>query len=93
MTEERISELVAMGFKRWTKGAFDRLYINPESLGLECTYYKTGNVRGATFCGMSISNSEARRMKYAKTYIDIKTGTVYSDHQDLKEAAEKLMEA
>ncbi len=92
LTEEKICELIAKGFKRWTKGSFDRLYINAGVLGLECTYYKTGNIRSATFCGLSISNSEARRMKCAKTYVDIKTGLVYSDCADLKEAAEKLIQ-
>ena len=91
MTEERIQELINKGFKRWTKGNLDRLYINATQLGLNCTYYKTGNISGAWFNGEEISNSEARRMKGAKTYIDIKTGKVYSDNAYLKEAAEKMM--
>jgi hypothetical protein len=90
LTEEKIARLEEKGFKRWTKGNMDRLYINASMLGLNCEYYNTGNIRSAWFNGASISNCEARRMKAAKTYIDIKAGTVYGDNNSLKEAAEKL---
>ena len=63
MTIEKINELENKGFKRWTKGNLDRLYINATQLGLECDYYKTGNVRSAWFNGDHVSNSEACRMK------------------------------
>lgn len=90
MTEARIAELEKIGFKRWTKGNMDRLYINAAQLGLICSYYNTGNVRSAEFCGESISNGEARRMKAAKTFIDLKTERVYSDNDTLLEATKKL---
>lgn len=90
MTEERISELTTLGFKRWTKGNMDRLYINASTLGLECDYYNTGNIHYATFRGKSISNNMARGMKFAKTYIDIKTGIVHSDSYTLEQAAKEL---
>lgn len=90
ITEERIEELTKKGFNRWTKGNMDRLYINAAQLGLDCTYYKTGNISGADFQGCSISNCEARRMKAAKTYIDIKTGKVHSDNSTLEKAAAEL---
>lgn len=93
MTEERIAELTKHGFRRWTKGNIDRLYINAAQLGLVCTYYNTGNISNAVFNGDQISNSQARRMKAAKTFVDVKTGTVYSDDTTLKSAAEKLMES
>ena len=92
ITEVRINELLEKGFNRWTKGNMDRLYINAAQLGLVCEYYKTGNISNAEFRGRSISNSEARRMKAANTFIDIKTGKVYSDSLMLKEAAAKLAE-
>lgn len=92
MTDARIQKLEQIGFKRWTKGNMDRLYINAEQLGLDCAYYKTGNISGADFKGERISNSEAYRMKAAKTYIDIKTGVLHSTHTILKEAAEQLAE-
>lgn len=87
---ERIEELEQLGFKRWQKGNMDRLYINAWSLGLECAYYKTGSIKDAWFDGESISNSEGYRMKAAKTYIDVKTGKVYSDNYSLEQAAKKL---
>ena len=91
MTEERIKELEDKGFKRWQKGNIDRLYINASQLGLNCEYYKTGNIKYAEINGAEISNCEARRMKGSKTYIDVKTEKVYSDNAILKEAAENLM--
>lgn len=90
ITEERIAELEKMGFNRWTKGNMDRLYINAAQLGLDCSYYKTGNISGADFKGERISNCEARRMKAAKTYIDIKTGKAHSDNYTLENAAREL---
>lgn len=90
ITEERITELTEKGFNRWTKGNMDRLYINASMLGLNCEYYKTGNIHNAWFNGTMISNCEARRMKAAKTYIDIKTSKVYSDNYTLKQAAAEL---
>ena len=87
---DRIEELEAMGFKRWTKGGMDRLYINASALGLNCSYYKTGNVSNAWFDGYEISNCEARRMKASKTYIDIKTEKVYSDNTTLAEKAAEI---
>lgn len=87
---ERIEELEQCGFKRWIKGNLDRLYINAAQLGLVCTYYKSGNISNAYFQGYSISNCEARRMKAAKTFIDVKTGIVYSDNVMLKKAAKEL---
>ena len=84
LSEEKILNLESKGFKRWQKGNLDRLYINALQLGLVCEYYKTGNIRNAYFDGVGISNCEARRMKSAKTFIDVKTGSVYSDSYTLK---------
>ena len=82
MTDEMIYTLEQKGFNRWTKGNMDRLYINAAQLGLDCVYYNTGE---------SISNSEARRMKCAKTDIDIKTGKAHSDNYTLQRKAEEIM--
>lgn len=92
LTEKRIAALEAKGFKRWTKGEYDRLYINASELGLHCDYYKTGNISNAVFQGTSISNSEGRRMKTAKTYIDVKTGEVHSDNYTLEKAVKAIIE-
>ena len=91
MNEERINKLIDKGFKRWTKGNYDRLYINADKLGLEYVLYKTGNIFSATFKGRRISNNKASRMRHAKTYIDIKTEEIYSDIDILKEAVEDIL--
>ena len=93
MNEKMIEKLAAKGFNRWTKGKYDRMYINAKDLGLVCEYYKTGNIHSATFQGEGVSNSEAYRMKAAKTYIDVETGEVISDNRYLKEAAEEVIES
>lgn len=90
---ERIDELTAMGFNRWQKNGMDRMYINASTLGLECTYYKTGNISSAKFQGYSISNSEASRMKFAKTYIDLVKKTIVSDNAMLADAVAELIGA
>ena len=90
LTEERIAELTRKGFNRWTKGNLDRLYINASQLGLVCEYYNTGNIKYAEFQGETISNCQARRMKASKTFIDIKTGKVYSDNYTLEMATRAL---
>jgi len=86
-----VEELEELGFKRWTKGNLDRMYINAKDLGLEVGYYKTGNVQWAEFEGSSISNCQARKLLGAKTYIDLKTNKIHSDHDWLAEAASKIV--
>lgn len=90
MNEERIKELETKGFKRWTKGNYDRLYVNAKDLGLVCEYHNTGNVRRAWFNGEDISNCEARRMKAAKTFIDVKTRKVHSTNNTLASEAARI---
>lgn len=93
LTDKQIEKMEAIGFNRWTKGKYDRLYIDAEDLGLEVRYYNSGNIADAKFHGESISNAEARRMRAAKVFVDIETGTLHSDREDLREEAEKIMEA
>ena len=92
MNEKMIEKLTTKGFTRWTKGKYDRLYINAKELGLVCEYYKTGNIHSAEFRGEGISNSKAYRMKSAKTYIDIATEEVVSQIDNLEEAAKEILE-
>lgn len=91
MKSEIINNLISKGFNRWTKGDLDRLYVDPKVLGLDYVCYKTGNIRSATFQGEGISNSKAYKMRSAKTYIDVKTGKVYSDIDIFKEIAERMI--
>lgn len=93
MLNERIIKALEMkGFKRWTKGTMDRLYINAETLGLELDYYKTGNICSAIYRGESISNNMAREMKAAKTYVDITDGTVHSTSWTLQKDVEIMLD-
>ena len=91
LSNEKINELTAIGFSRWTKNGMDRLYINASKLGLTCCYYNTGNISSAEFNGRSISNSEARRMKAAKTYIDLVKNQIVSDNSDLATAVADIL--
>lgn len=93
MTEEQITKLTEQGFKRWTKGGYDRLYVSAGVLGLECEYYKTGNIKNAYFRGERVSNCEGRRMKAANTYVNVKDGKVHSNNDTLKQAAEEIVSA
>lgn len=90
LNDKIIAALEARGFKRWTKGTMDRLYVNARELGLKLKYYNTGNVSDATFRGEQLSNSQGRRYKAAKTYIDVVTGEIVGEYDDLIEAAQEL---
>ena len=92
LTEKRIAALEEKGFNRWTKGNYDRLYINAGTLGLEVRRDKTGNISHAEFNGVEISHAEGYRMLSSKTYIDIKTGKVFSDNDTLEQAAKELLD-
>lgn len=96
-TADEIKMLTDRGFNRWTKKSpngkvMDRLYIDPEYLGLELTRYKSGNISSATFNGETISNSEARRIEGTKCYVDIATKEVVCDRDDLKQAAQEVVD-
>ncbi len=91
ITEEMIKDLEAKGFKRWQKGSMDRLYVNAYNLGLNVERYSTGNIKKAEFNRERVSNCEGRRMIAAKTYIDVKSGRVYSDNDTLKAAVLEIL--
>ena len=92
LSEEMIHDLTEnKGFKRWQKGTMDRLYINACNIGLIVQRYNTGNVKHAEFNGEHVSNSEGRRMMSAKTFIDVKTGRVFSDNDTLKKAVMDIL--
>lgn len=74
MTENMIKVLESKGFKRWTKGDYDRLYANAEDFGLYTETYNSGRIKYAELNGEEISNSSACRILSAKIYIDVKTG-------------------
>lgn len=88
---DRIEELERLGFKRWKKNGMDRMYADAEVLGLYCEYYNTGNISYAEFNGEKISNTQAREIKSAKTYIDLIKHKLVSDRTSLAKAAALLI--
>lgn len=86
MTEKMIAKLESKGFKRWTKGTADRLYVDCYALGLE-------DGRWATMGGYDLSHADTRRVKAAKTYIDVQTGELVSDEWHCEEAARAIYDA
>ena len=85
MKVEAIEKLTDAGFKRWQKGDHDRLYISAAKLGLKM------DEDGVSFMGDPIDHREGRRMKAAKTYMDVKTGEVFSGNDTLEAAANALI--
>lgn len=80
MDRQTVEQLESIGGKHWEKPGYDRVYFNglEDRLGLECTYYNTGNISTAKLDGERISNSEARRIKamcyQGKVWYDMMTG-------------------
>lgn len=89
--EEKIEAAIKAGGKRWHKGTMNRIYFNAPALGLECEYYKSGNVRSATFNGEDISNKKASGMLFAKSYIDVEAWEPHSTIQELEDSLRELM--
>lgn len=77
MNEAMIEKFEDAGFKRWTKGDYDRLYINATALGLEYDCYKSGNIHSACFKGEDISNAHAGRMLATKVWVNVATGKLF----------------
>lgn len=97
LNEKQIEKLEAKGFKRWTKGSYDRLYINPEDYGVEYDYYKTGNISSVKLNGERVSNADGRRLKASKVYIDVETGELHVKTDscwgdEIREAVEAIMD-
>lgn len=91
-TEKLIAALEEKGFKRWTKGGKDRMYVDAEKLGLKVQKYGSGAVKHAEWDGEKISNREGASMLHAKTYLDLTDMSVHSDDSDLSAAAEAIIE-
>lgn len=93
MNEKKIEELIEKGARRWSKCGFDRLYVDPKLLGLEVSYYKSGNISSASWRGESISNADGNRLGATKIWLEIGDGKIYykSFHKAAHEA--ELLEA
>ena len=82
LTEKQIAAYEAKGFRRWTKGDMDRLYINAESYGVTFEYAR-GRVWGATFGEYDAVPHEARLIKSAKVYVDVATGELHVETESI----------
>ncbi len=100
LADEQIAKYESNGFKRWTKGNMDRLYINTTQLGLEVDFYKSGNICSAKWQGESISHADGGRILSSKVWIDIATGELHVktsfnpySAMTVEEAARKFIES
>ena len=71
----KIEALEAIGGKRWTKDAMDRIYFDSEAvrklIGLTTGRGREGN-KGSFYKGVEISNSKAAKMiPSGKVYFDL----------------------
>lgn len=86
ITETTIAKYEAKGFRRWTKGNLDRLYINAKDYGVTFTRYSSGKVSGGEFLGEEFGAYEARNFEGTKVYIDVTTGELHvqtrTDYED-----------
>lgn len=81
-----VETLTAIGGRRWQKNGMDRVYINDwaQFAGLDASYYKTGNVCGATFKGRSIANGRVAGIVATidKVWFDAADGQLHARYYD-----------
>ncbi|MFB7672964.1 hypothetical protein ACFC26_16300 [Kitasatospora purpeofusca] len=73
--------MVAIGGNRWQKGGMDRVYFDnwADLAGLDVSYYKSGNINGASWQGEGISNAQARLIlgSISKVWFDAADGKLH----------------
>ena len=84
------------GWSRWTKGNFDRLYLNIEKSGVvEVERYNSGNISYAALNGEKISHARASIILGTKVYYDIKKDELFmngtQEVDTIKEIATKAL--
>lgn len=88
LTEKQIAKLESKGFKRWTKGDYDRLYINAYNIhGIDTNWKKNGK-KTLSINGEELSYTKSAELSYMKIYIDVKTGEVVADWDNVKALVE-----
>lgn len=79
-------DIIAIGGRRWTKNGYDRVYINDIAtyLGLDVSYYNTGNVCGASLDGYAIANGRAGGILncISKVYFDTADGKLHAQYNE-----------
>jgi hypothetical protein len=104
VTEEKmttIEESLERIGRRWQKNGMDRIYFSDlhEYVGLELTFYGSGNVSSAKLNGTSISNSEGRKLAASlndsysgvKLWWDVPTQKFIWKNKPEKDLAEKVI--
>ncbi|WP_196602231.1 hypothetical protein [Pectinatus frisingensis] len=90
LKEQQIKNLESAGFKRWTKGQNDRLYINAFDVIAEDEGFQAQISRSSKF---------EREIEATKVYVDVKTGETvieygfksFSDHKEFKALVDNLV--
>lgn len=76
-----VETLIDLGGNRWTKGDYDRVYFNTETIlklqGIEWSCFKTGNVSWNNYGSNNAFNKLWARVSSQKHFYDIKTGKWY----------------
>lgn len=75
LDDEVIRYLEKMGFRRWTKHGFDRLYVSPHIFGVRVESMEDGTV-STTLDGRDIGRDAARKIMDGKYFIDVMTGKI-----------------
>ncbi len=78
-----VDTMTAIGGNRWTKAGKDRIYLEWANFaGLELSYYGTGNISGASYQGVSISNSQGYKLLSSiyKVYFDVADGKLHCQY-------------
>lgn len=78
--------LIDLGGNLWERDNMRRIYLNRDTvlaiIGLEVTFYKTGNVSNAALNGEPLSNGRASRYVndfiYGKVWFDLNDGKFYT---------------
>ena len=92
----KIESLLAIG-SEWVKGDIHRIYFNnlAQHIGLDVSFYKTGNVSSANIFGESISNTKARQLlnvlEFGKVFFDVKNAVFAQNGKLPKEMFEQIV--
>lgn len=84
MDELKIEKLEKKGFRRWTKGNYDRLYIQGWQLEGITTNWKKNGKKTVSVDGVELSYTKSAIFgNYgSKNYIDVKTGEIFVSTED-----------
>lgn len=79
MTNEKIKALENKGFKRWTKGDKDRLYIKVWNLPNVKTIWKENGKKCFEINGEELSYTKSSEVNYTSIYIDLADDSIHVD--------------